>query len=217
MKKYYLKVFSIFLVLLITLVTTNAKANLPLSGKLIIVDAGHGSKDPGTMYEDIYEKDINLQIALELEKTLSKYGASVLMTREDDYDLSTPNTNHRKKSDFDNRIQLINESKGDMYLSIHLNYLKNSTYYGAQVFYDQDNELLATTIQNYINTNLDSNREIKEIPSNTYMYSKLIIPGVLIECGFLSNYKERNLLTSQEYQQTLAEVITNAIITYYNL
>ncbi|MBE6140304.1 MAG: N-acetylmuramoyl-L-alanine amidase CwlD [Firmicutes bacterium] len=215
MKNYCLKVFILFLIILVILVSTNVSANLPLSGKLIVVDAGHGAKDPGTMYRNIYEKDINLKISLALEKELSRLGASVILTRDGDYDLSTPNTNHRKKSDFDNRIKLINESKADMYLSIHLNYLSDSSYYGAQVFYNQENELIASKIQEYLNENLNSDREIKKIPSNTYMYNKLKIKGVLIECGFLSNNKERNLLINKEYQQVLAKTIAQGVSYYY--
>lgn len=102
-----------------------------------------------------------------------------------------------------------------MYLSIHLNYLASSKYYGAQVFYNNDNKVLAETIQNYINKNINSNREIKTIPTSTYMYSKLYKPGVLIECGFLSNAIERSKLITEEYQRKVASVIADAIVNYY--
>ena len=168
------------------------------------------------MYGDILEKDINLKISKELEKELIKRGASVIMTRDGDYDLSTPNTNHRKKSDFDNRIKLINESKADMYISIHLNYLTNSYYKGVQVFYNKNNQKLALLMQDYLNNALNSDREVKEIPKSTYMYSKLNIKGLLIECAFLSNAKERNLLISADYQNKVAQAIAEGIVKYYN-
>ena len=215
MKYYYIKIFMLFIFLAFIICSSNVYADLPLLGKVIILDAGHGSEDPGTTYGKIYEKDINLKISLYLEKALSKYGASVIMTRDGDYDLSTPNTNHRKKSDFDNRIKLINESKGDMYISIHLNYLSNSAYKGAQVFYNNDNKKLAQVVQTYLNQELNGNREIKKIPTSTYMYNKLKIKGVLIECGFLSNASERNLLQSDEYQEKVAVSIADAIVKYY--
>ena len=205
----------LFIFLAFIICSSNVYADSPLLGKVIILDAGHGSEDPGTTYGKIYEKDINLKISLYLEKALSKYGASVIMTRDGDYDLSTPNTNHRKKSDFDNRIKLINESKGDMYISIHLNYLSNSAYKGAQVFYNNDNKKLAQVVQTYLNQELNGNREIKKIPTSTYMYNKLKIKGVLIECGFLSNASERNLLQSDEYQEKVAVSIADAIVKYY--
>ena len=168
------------------------------------------------MYGNIYEKDINLKISLYLEEALIKYGATVVMTRDGDYDLSTPNTKHRKKSDFDNRIKLINESKADMYLSIHLNYLTNSAYKGAQVFYNKDNKKLADVMQEYLNQELKGDREIKKIPSSTYMYNKLKVKGILIECGFLSNEDERTLLQSSKYQEKVAKAIAKAVVKYYS-
>ena len=190
---------------------------MPLSGKIIVIDPGHGGKDPGTISNTTYESDINLAISKALEIELSKTGATIILTRDDDYDLSNPNARWRKKSDFDNRINLINNSNANLYLSIHLNYLTNSAYYGPQVFYDkEENKNLALTIQETLNSNLNTDREIKKIPNETYMYDKLTIPGVLIECGFLSNPEEKNKLTTEEYQQKLASLIKDAIIEYFN-
>ena len=216
MKKYYLKVYILFCLTLFIFVGNNVEASLPLSGKLIVVDAGHGAQDPGTMYKNIYEKDINLSISKYLEEELIRYGATVIMTRDGDYDLSKPNTNHRKKSDFDNRIKLINSSDANMYISIHLNYLEDSSYKGPQVFYNYDNKFLAETIQNYLNKELLSDREIKQIPLSTYMYNKVKIKGVLIECGFLSNSYERELLTTDKYQKKIANTIAKSIVNYYS-
>lgn len=209
---------SIIAILLISALFINneVKALLPLSGKIIIIDPGHGGKDPGTSNGSVKESEINLSISKYLELELTKVGATTILTRDGDYDLSTPNAKWRKKSDFDNRINLINESKADMYLSIHLNYLGDSSYSGAQVFYNnEENKEIAMVIQDELNKKLGSNREIKKIPSKTYMYDKLTIPGVLIECGFLSNYKEKELLTSSDYQQKIAQVIKDALINYY--
>lgn len=209
----------ILIILLLSALFINTKVNalMPLSGKIIVIDPGHGGKDPGTISNTTYESDINLAISKALEIELSKTGATVILTRDDDYDLSNPNARWRKKSDFDNRINLINNSNANLYLSIHLNYLTNSAYYGPQVFYDKEENLnLALTIQKILNTNLNTNREIKKIPNETYMYDKLTIPGVLIECGFLSNPEEKNKLTTEEYQQKLASLIKDAIIEYFN-
>ena len=208
----------VLMILLLSALFINQKVSalMPLSGKTIIIDAGHGGLDPGTTNNTIYEKDINLAISKALEIELSKVGASVLLTREDDYDLSTPNARWRKKSDFDNRILKINESKADLYLSIHLNYLTDRSYFGPQVFYDKENKLLAQIIQETLNKNLNSNRNIKKIPNKTYMYSKLNIKGVLIECGFLSNNDEAQKLNTEIYQQKIASLIKDAIINYFN-
>lgn len=209
---------TVIALLLISAIFINkeVEALLPLSGKIIIIDPGHGGKDPGTISNDTYESDINLQISKYLEIELTKMGATIILTREGDYDLSTPNARWRKKSDFDNRINLINNSKANLYLSIHLNYLEDSKYYGAQVFYNnEENKKIASSIQDVLNKELENDRTIKKIPNRTYMYSKLNIPGVLIECGFLSNYKEKELLKTSEYQQKLAKTITEGIINYY--
>ena len=217
MKTKFKIVILILLLLSALFINTKVNALMPLSGKIIVIDPGHGGKDPGTISDTTYESNINLAISKALEIELSKAGATVILTRNDDYDLSVPNARWRKKSDFDNRINLINDSKADIYLSIHLNYLTNSAYYCPRVFYDnKDTENLATIIQNTLNTNLNTDRKIKPIPSKTYMYDKLNVPGVLIECGFLSNPSEKSKLITEEYQQKLAILIKDALISYFN-
>ena len=215
MKIYYIKSILLFIILCIALSFFKVDASFPLSGKTIILDIGHGGRDPGTIAGNIHESDINLNIAKYLEYYLSINGASVILVRDDDYDLSSPKISNRKRSDFNNRIKLINESDADMYLSIHLNYLEDGSYYGPQVFYNAKNKELATAIQTHLNEKLGTKRKIKKIPNSTYMYSKLKKAGVLIECGFLSNYNERMKLTTDKYQQKIAQYITEAIINYY--
>ena len=177
-------------------------ASGPLDGKVFVLDAGHGGVDPGSVVGDVYEKDINLAIVLKVKEKLMEKGAKVILTREGDYDLGTPKAVYRKKSDFDHRIMLINNSQADYYISIHLNYLDDSSYDGPQVFYSnvlEDNQPLALKIQNYLNSKLEKDREIKKISNTIYMYSKLKIPGVLVECGFLSNSAEREKLLDDTY------------------
>lgn len=215
MKKYLSVVFIMFSFLVSLFDVVKVSAFLPLSGKVIVIDPGHGGVDPGTSYKDVLEKDVNLKVSLYLEKELSRRGASVIMTRDGDYDLSSANAVWRKKSDFDNRIKLINKSNADLYLSIHLNYLNETEYSGAQVFYNFENKELAEIIQETLNDELSGKREVKKIPTNTYMYRQLKVKGVLIECGFLSNYKERNLLQTEEYQQKIASTIAEAITKFY--
>ena len=207
------RIIFVFLLCLI-LLNINVKSSLYLSGKYIIIDPGHGSKDNGTSYNDILEKDLNLSISKTLEQELIKKGASVSLLREDDYDLSSPNSKRRKRSDFNNRIDFINKSNADIYLSIHINYLDNNKYSGSQVFYYGDNNKeLANTIQMYLNK-INTPRSIKVMP-RVYMYNKLNIKGVLIECGFISNNKDRNNLIKSDYQQLLAKTITEALIDYF--
>jgi len=215
MKKYKIKVLLFSLIVGILIVNIKASATLPLAGKLIIIDPGHGGVDPGTIDGDVLEKGLNLEISLILEKILSEKGASVILTRYEDYDLSKPNAIWRKKSDFDNRIKMINESKADMYISIHMNHLPQEKYYGAQVFYLNENDAnknIAKKIQDVINIELNFDRESKAIPNETYMYPKLKIPGVLIECGFLSNDEEKIKLQKKEYQYELVRVIVEGVV-----
>jgi N-acetylmuramoyl-L-alanine amidase len=182
-----------------------------LVGKVIVLDAGHGGKDKGTSVNGVYESDINLALVLKLKNELSKHGVDVILTRDGDYDLSSPNAFRRKKSDFDNRINLINNSGAHLYLSIHINYLNDTRYYGAQVFYTDSNEMLAKSIQEC----LDSPLSEKKLSNTIYMYKKLSVPGVLIECGFLSNDNERRLLQDNEYQNKLVESIVKGVLKYY--
>lgn len=206
------KLFILSLCFLLSL--TCVRASLPLTGKTIILDIGHGGDDPGTSYQNILEKDLNLAIGLELEKELSRNGASVILTREGDYDLSSPNAHRRKKSDFDNRIDLINKSKADVYLSIHINYLEDTSYYGGQIFYyGEENKKLAEFLQSEFNT-ISYPRSIKPMP-NIYMYRRLKIPGVLVECGFISNKKEREKLITPAYQKEIAKVLTQGLVNYF--
>lgn len=214
MRRNFYVLFTFFIGVLI-LYALKVEAVMPLTGKIIVIDAGHGGVDPGTSYGKIYEKDINLSISLKLEKELSSMGAEVILTRDGDYDLSSPNVTFRKKSDFDNRIKLINNSNTSLYISIHLNYLSDTRYSGPQVFYNNDNKLLAETIQNNMNNDLNGDREVKKIPADTYMYNKLKVSGVLIECGFLSNTKERNLLMTETYQKKIAKSIGKGILEYF--
>lgn len=206
------KLFILSLCFLLSL--TCVRASLPLTGKTIILDIGHGGDDPGTSYQNILEKDLNLAIGLELEKELSRNGASVILTREGDYDLSSPNAHRRKKSDFDNRIDLINKSKADVYLSIHINYLEDTSYYGGQIFYySEENKKLAEFLQSEFNT-ISYPRSIKPMP-NIYMYRRLKIPGVLVECGFISNKKEREKLITPAYQKEIAKSLTKGLVNYF--
>lgn len=206
----------LFLIIIISIFNVNASnLTLPLLGKTIYLDAGHGGVDNGATVNNVHEKDLNLQIVYKLKETLTSAGATVLLTRKDDNDISNPNALYRKKSDFDNRIKLINNSNADLYISIHQNIYKNKKYSGPQVFYVKDNQKLAEIIQNTLNKYLNTKRKVKTI-NNTYMYKLLKKKGILIECGFISNDNERYKLKTEEYQLKLSKIITEGIITYYS-
>lgn len=193
-------------------------AEYPLIGKIVYLDAGHGGVDPGAFYENVYEKDINLEITLKLRDNLEKLGATVYLTRNDDYDLSNPNANLRKRSDLGNRAKMINDSNANLYLSIHLNSMANTKWSGAQVFYDDINEKnidIANKFQKYFNKYLNSDRKVSEI-NNLYMYKNINIPGVLLELGFISNSNDRKNLLNDKYKNHIVEVISNCLIDILN-
>ncbi len=206
----------LLLIIIISIFNVNASnLTFPLLGKTIYLDAGHGGVDNGATVNNVHEKDLNLQIVYKLKETLTSAGATVLLTRKDDNDISNPNALYRKKSDFDNRIKLINNSNADLYISIHQNIYQNKKYSGPQVFYVKDNQKLAEIIQNTLNKYLNTKRKVKTI-NNTYMYKLLKKKGILIECGFISNDNERYKLKTEEYQLKLSKIITEGIITYYS-
>ena len=206
----------LFLIIIISIFNVNASnLTFPLLGKTIYLDAGHGGVDNGATVNNVHEKDLNLQIVYKLKETLTSAGATVLLTRKDDNDISNPNALYRKKSDFDNRIKLINNSNADLYISIHQNIYQNKKYSGPQVFYVKDNQKLAEIIQKTLNKYLNTKRKVKTI-NNTYMYKLLKKKGILIECGFISNDNERYKLKTEEYQLKLSKIITEGIITYYS-
>ena len=187
-----------------------------LLGKTIYIDPGHGGRDSGAVYKNIYEKDINLVMSKKIEKYLTSKGATVYLTRETDKDLSV-STKNKKRNDLTNRAVLINKNNPDMYISIHLNYISNSKWKGLQVFYNnknKENEIIANSITNYLKEKSSNIREPKK-ENIYYMYKQITVPGVLIELGFLSNPNDRYRLTKEEYQDKLALSISNSIENYY--
>lgn len=176
----------------------------------------HGGKDSGAVSNKIIEKDLNLTIAKELYNSLGKRGAIVLLTRDGDYDLSSSNYS-RKRSDLYNRAKVINESNANMFISIHLNSDLNSSYRGIQLFYNsinKENKLIAEAIYNSLKNNISNVRDNKNY-NDYYMYKNIKVPGVLIECGFISNPYDNYNLRQDSYRKKLINLIVNGIINYY--
>ena len=218
MLKYKVHTLILFLFLLGSINYINAQNNtLPLFGKVIYLDMGHGGSDPGAMYKDIMEKDINLNIGKKLEKKLSDLGAIVYLTRYGDYDLSVTYTINNKRSDLSRRANLINKSQADLFLSIHLNAEETGVWQGAQVFYNdklKENKVIADLFQKYFKKKLNSKRKAK-VDNSLYLLKRINQPGILLELGFLSNANDRYLLKQDSYQDKLTTIIQNAIIEYF--
>lgn len=212
--KYKTILLIIFCLLVLSLQVISAQT-LPLQDTIIMVDPGHGGRDSGTYYGKLYEKDINLEISKALEEELTKNGAIVYMTRTRDIDLSSIYDSAKKRGDLYRRLLKIKETKSDLYISIHINWYQNTSMKGAEVLYNsinENNEKLAKSIMKEFKTDLGSTRTIKT--TDLYMYRNTTTPGVLVECGYLSNPTERTLLQQENYQKKLANSITNGIINY---
>lgn len=195
--------------------------NLPLSGEIILLDPGHGGADGGAGDKDALEKDIALDISLMVRDYLQEQGALVMMTRLEDKDLASEGTkglSRRKTEDLKNRLQMINESEADFYVSIHLNSIPSPKWSGAQTFFApqvEENEKAAKFIQDELRTNLENTTRRAKPINHVYILKYAKKPGVLVEVGFLSNPVEKQNLKNKEYQQKIAASIYQGILRYY--
>ena len=219
MLKNKLFILIVFLITICGMGYVNAeKSELPLLGKVIYLDPGHGGKDSGAYYKNVKESVLNLQISNKIMKALKKDGAVVYLTRYGDYDLSANGASNRKRSDLSRRANIINKSGADLYLSIHLNADIDSSWTGAQAYYDKinnENEKIAKIYQDEFVRYLNTTRKYKE-DSTLYLQRRITKPGVLLELGFLSNNKERSLLLDKQYQSKIAQAIRNGTVKYFS-
>lgn len=178
---------------------------------IIYIDPGHGGIDGGCIGCDgTYEKDINLNISLELRNALINLGYMVEMTRVGDYDLASSGATNRKREDILKRCELM--SKGDLFISIHCNSYPDSSIYGAQVFYsDEEEKALSIAIQKSIKDMFNNtNREAHRI-TNKYILENIDLIGCIVEVGFLSNQNDLSQLKNLEYQRNISYAIAIGI------
>lgn len=200
--------------------TSSSASGLPK----VIIDAGHGGEDGGaTGIDGVSEKEINLSIAKNLESMLNLAGFQTIMTRDDDYDISDQGlktVKQRKVSDLHNRLKLIEENKGCVFISIHQNKFSQSQYWGTQVFYspnNDDSQILATNIKEAVTSFLqpENKRETKAADKNIYIIYNTKQPAVLVECGFLSNPSEVKKLKDEQYQKDMSFAIFSGFMNYW--
>jgi N-acetylmuramoyl-L-alanine amidase len=197
--------------------------SLPVSGKTIVIDAGHGKPDEGAeSSRGTTEAETNLKIALKLQNLLEQSGCSVILTRSDEnaiYDIDSKTLRQKKISDIHNRVKIGNESSADIFVSIHLNKIPQQQYDGWQTFYNSKNaegQKLAVSIQKNLNDAIQKeNKRVAKSIENIYIVKHVEIPTTIVECGFLSNPDEEKLLLEDEYQNKLAWGIYNGIIDYF--
>ena len=188
-----------------------------LLGKVIYLDAGHGGVDSGSVSNTFLEKDMNLILVNELESILVSKGAIVYKTRDGDYDLANSTTN-RKRNDLYNRVKLINNSDCDIYISMHLNASPSSRWNGIQIFYSsvlKENKVLGEEVTDSLKSNMRNVRELKK-ENGYYMYSKIKVPGILVEAGFISNSNDNYKMRQKEYRSILLNNIVSGIENYFN-
>ena len=200
-----------------TVESTVPTVSLPVSNKVIVIDAGHGVPDEGAeSSRGITEAETKVQNLLE------QSGSTVILTRSDEnsiYDINSKTLKQKKISDIHNRVKIGNESSADIFVSIHLNKIPQEQYYGWQTFYKEGNEQgrkLATSIQENLNEAVQ--KENKRVPlkiDNIYIVKHVEIPTSIVECGFLSNPEEENQLLDDTYQDKLAWGIYNGIVDYF--
>lgn len=186
-----------------------------LTGMVIAVDAGHGGYDGGARSASGgWEKEINLEMALQLQSALEERGALVIMIRSSDKAFAD-----RKRPDLDARLDMAREGKADFLISVHMNEYHDGRESGPQVFYRKssaESRLLAGCIQDVLLTQLNPPRKRQALAEDYYMLS-LPIPSVLVECGFISNPEEEKLLRDENYQRQLAAAVADGIEEYVSL
>lgn len=202
---------------------TQSTTATPVSGKVIVVDAGHGVPDEGAQSSrGTTEAETNLKISVKLQNLLEQSGCTVILTRSDEnaiYDVDSNTLKQKKISDIRNRVKIGNESSADIFVSIHLNKIPQQQYYGWQCFYKEGNEQsnkLAKSIQENLNKSMqkENNRVAMKI-DNIYIIKHVEIPTSIVECGFLSNPEEEKQLLDDNYQNRLAWGIYSGIINYF--
>ena len=192
-------------------------------GPVIVIDAGHGGEDGGASSSSgILEKDINLSISMKVKSLLDVMGFKTVCVRNDDrliYDSSCKTMREKKVSDIHKRLDIMNAHPGCIFLSIHQNHFTQSKYTGAQVFYSKntpESAILAEYIQKSLKKNLqpENTRKIKPSGTEIYLLYHAKETAVMVECGFLSNGGEAELLNENEYQTKTALAIVSGLTEY---
>lgn len=188
------------------------------SRPVIVIDAGHGAPDGGaTGISGVKEDKVNLEISRRLNALLALVGCDAVMTRTGGDCIATQGDTIRQKkqSDLRNRAELVNSQASAVLVSIHQNHFPDGGYSGPQVFWTGGAEDLAEKLQTALTNALSpgSRRSIKRA-AGVYLMEHIEHPGILVECGFLSNPEEEQKLASPEYQKRIAAVLAAILADY---
>lgn len=219
----YFLIFSLFLVIPFTGNTALTAFSKGVTVRnCVILDAGHGGVDGGAIScTGISESSINLEIALRLNDLMHLLGMRTIMIRDDDRSVYTEGKTiaTKKISDIRNRVRIVNETPNALLVSIHQNNFSDPKYYGAQVFYNNkfNSREIALQLQSAFRENLDiTNKRQPQNSSGVYLMEHINCPGVLIECGFLSNVKEEAMLRDDTYQKKICSIVATTVSKYLN-
>lgn len=195
-----------------------SSGKVKVSENTVLIDPGHGGKDPGKVgVNDALEKDLNLQIGKTLKKHLEKQDFQVVMTREKDETLAEGSTDNTKVQDMKERVKLINSTAPALAVSIHQNSYHEAGIHGAQVFYyshSTEGKKAAEIMQQALLMVDEDNTRQAKANDTYYILKRTEVPTIIIECGFLSNPEEAELLADEEYQDKLAEAVTEGVKSY---
>ena len=181
--------------------------------RIIVLDAGHGGADGGASGPDgTRECDLNLAITLKTDAVLGLLGEETLLLRSTDTDLSSSDAksiSQKKVSDIRRRVELVNSQPGAILVSIHCNTYSQEKYHGAQVFYAGGAKEFGETMQLALKNGVDpaNARMAKAVSPDVYLMNHIKVPGILVECGFLTNQEELTNLKDPDYQTRLAVTI----------
>jgi len=202
-------------------VQVSARLSGAVSGKTVVIDPGHGGLDPGAVGgTGLREKDLVLEIGQKLRQHLGRAGIFVIMTRDTDRDHGDDGSQsflERKRQDLAYRVDLANQEKADVYLSLHANSIADSSLAGAQVFYNprrQNARELAGSIQAAMVKYLAPNYRLAK-PGDYRVLNDTEMPAVVVEIGFLSNPAEEALLASEEYKTLITEAVYQGLLHYF--
>ena len=188
--------------------------------RVVVIDAGHGGIDAGVVgrVTGVKESDINLAIAKQLKSYFSEAGFTVVMTRTSNGGLyGLPNSGFKMR-DMKKRKQIIEESSADMVISVHQNSCPLESRRGGQVFFNPDSECgkaLADCIQSSLNNMKECVKKSSALAGDYYMLKCTESPSVIVECGFLTNGEDEKLLSSPDYQKSVAYAIFKGAVSYY--
>lgn len=219
--KLWISLVPLLILCIFSLTLTFTFKTTASSGLVVVIDAGHGGSDGGVkgVKSGISEAELNLKVSYTLKSMFEERGAKVVLTRTDN--VIFPDGKGSKKEDFNNRKELILNTKPDIVISIHQNKFPDKSRRGAQVFFNNNDAkgiALARAVQDKLNkiNEVEVGRKFSALKGDYYILNCSNYPSCIVECGFLSNPLDDELLNSEEYQKRLAEAILEGAYSYFS-